>query len=222
MLYAAQLHFLDFFWDILAENPNLKLLLRQPILNSESAAQNRNPFNKLITSSFTPFLSIYVRSQERSLSDLLNRFVSDFESESSSNCEVLPSCADLFVYYKKCLVQCSQLSTGQALLDLSKVFSAYLREYAQRVLVEHLPSNNKTAAQTTFSRSYSQVTAMLKEGSVTRMSRKELALSCLLLNSADYCIDTISALEEKLIEKSNVEYKAQIGLEPEKMFSVAF
>lgn len=176
-------------------------------LDDKLAAQKRNPFNKLITAPFTPYLSIYVRSQERSLKDLLIRFVADFDSESCSNCEVLPSCADLFVYYKKCLVQCSQLSTGQALLDLSKVFASYLREYAQRVLIEHLPTNNKTVAQTTFS----QVTAMLKEGSITRMSRKELALSCLLLNSADYCIDTISALEEKLIEKANVEYKAQIG-----------
>ena len=47
--------------------------------------------------------------------------------------KVLPSCADLFVYYKKCLVQCSQLSTGQSLLDLSLVFGQYLREYRKVV-----------------------------------------------------------------------------------------
>ena len=70
----------------------------------------------------------------------------------------------------------------------------------------NLPSQNKQA-QTTFS----QVTAFIKEGNSIRLSRKELAISCLLLNSADYCIDTISALEEKLVEKASGEFKAQIG-----------
>ena len=30
---------------------------------------------------------------------------------------VLPSCGDLFVFYKKCLVQCAELSTGQRLVQ---------------------------------------------------------------------------------------------------------
>ena len=56
-------------------------------LDDRLAAQNKNPFNKLITAAFTPYLSIYVRSQERALHDLLNRFVNDFETESASSCE---------------------------------------------------------------------------------------------------------------------------------------
>ncbi|KAH3777516.1 hypothetical protein DPMN_178963 [Dreissena polymorpha] len=58
----------------------------------------------------------------RNLADLLTRFLEDFrqygtpriESEEGSN--VLPSSADLFVCYKKCVVQCSQLSTGQPMI----------------------------------------------------------------------------------------------------------
>ena len=42
------------------------------------------------------------------------------------------------------------------------------------------------------------MTALLKEESATRLTRHDLALTCLLLNSADYCIDTISALDDKL------------------------
>ncbi len=59
------------------------------------------------------------------------------ESEEGSN--VLPSCADLFVFYKKCMVQCSQLSTGQPMLDLTKTFQKYLKEYAIKVLLNNLP-----------------------------------------------------------------------------------
>ena len=50
-------------------------------LDDKLEAQKANPFNKLITGSFTPYLSIYVKSQEKALSDLLNRFVADFGKE---------------------------------------------------------------------------------------------------------------------------------------------
>lgn len=52
---------------------------------------------------------------------------------------VLPSCADLFMFYKKCLVQCTQLSRGQSMVNLSEVFKKYLREYALKILQNNLP-----------------------------------------------------------------------------------
>jgi len=83
----------------------------------------------------------------RNLGELLDRFVEDFAQhrpsaahmtgEEGSN--ILPSCADLFVYYKKCMVQCSQLSTGQPMLLLTRTFQKYLREYASKVLAGNLP-----------------------------------------------------------------------------------
>lgn len=81
----------------------------------------------------------------RNLMDLMTRFLEDFrqygtpriESEEGSN--VLPSSADLFVCYKKCMVQCSQLSTGQPMLDLTRTFQKYLKEYATRILLNNLP-----------------------------------------------------------------------------------
>jgi hypothetical protein len=60
-------------------------------------------------------------------------------TEGGAGCAVLPSCADLFVFYKKCLVQCAQLSTAQPMVDLSKTFQKYLREYALRLLQNGLP-----------------------------------------------------------------------------------
>ena len=81
----------------------------------------------------------------RNLAELIKKFLEDFrqygtprmESEEGSN--VLPSCADLFVCYKKCMVQCSQLSTGQPMIDLARTFQKYLKEYSQRILLNNLP-----------------------------------------------------------------------------------
>ena len=81
----------------------------------------------------------------RNLSDLIERFADDLRKGVSmrgsgeDTSVVLPSCADLFVYYKKCMVQCSQLSTGQPMIALTKVFQKYLREYALRILLGGLP-----------------------------------------------------------------------------------
>ena len=76
---------------------------------------------------------------------MIDRFQEDFrkhgaprlEAEEGSN--VLPSCADLFVYYKKCMVQCSQLSTGAPMLQLTATFQKYLKEYAIKLLMNNLP-----------------------------------------------------------------------------------
>ena len=84
----------------------------------------------------------------RNLADLMDQFVKDFHkqcvSESSSRDEpisslVLPSSADLFVFYKKCLVQCISLSTGEALLQLTQLFQKYLEKFADRVLAANIP-----------------------------------------------------------------------------------
>ena len=81
----------------------------------------------------------------RNLSELILRFLEDLRQhgpirlDSDEGSNVLPSCADLFVFYKQCMVQCSQLSTGKPLLDLTRTFQKYLKEYAHRVLLANLP-----------------------------------------------------------------------------------
>ncbi len=81
----------------------------------------------------------------RNLSELLENFVSDLKSRglptagTDGSSIVLPSAADLFVFYKKCLVQCASLSTGPPLLELTVLFQKYLREYASRILSPSVP-----------------------------------------------------------------------------------
>lgn len=81
----------------------------------------------------------------RNLSELIDRFVADFKAQGppkpnmDEGGAVLPSCADLFVYYKKCMVQCSQLSTGEPMIALTTIFQKYLREYAWKILSGNLP-----------------------------------------------------------------------------------
>lgn len=95
--------------------------------------------------SWTDSYVLKCTSFPRNLSELLNRFVQDVKSQGVPMVEgdgsnvVFPSAGELFVFYKKCMVQCSQLSTGTPLLSLTTAFQKFLREYATRVLNNNLP-----------------------------------------------------------------------------------
>uniref|UniRef100_A0A8C3L2V8 Vacuolar protein sorting-associated protein 53 homolog n=1 Tax=Chrysolophus pictus TaxID=9089 RepID=A0A8C3L2V8_CHRPC len=104
-----------------------------------------NPFHGIVSKCFEPHLYVYIESQDKNLSELIDRFVADFKAQGppkpnvDEGGAVLPSCADLFVYYKKCMVQCSQLSTGEPMIALTTIFQKYLREYAWKILSGNLP-----------------------------------------------------------------------------------
>lgn len=126
-----------------------------------------SPFVDLIGSCFKPYLDIYTDSIDRSLADILERFVVDARTATAptaataaaatdavvvgggagpADSPVYPSCADLFVFYKKCMVQCAQLSCGQPLLDLTAIFKRYLREYAVRLLEPRLHAASSSSS----------------------------------------------------------------------------
>lgn len=75
----------------------------------------------------------------------MDKFIQDLRSqgiprpEADGDDTVLPSAGELFVFYKKCMVQCAVLSTSTPLLGLANLFQKYLKEYANRLLTANLP-----------------------------------------------------------------------------------
>lgn len=196
-----------------------------------------SPFHGIIGKCFEPYLYIYIESLDRNLADLIERFVQDAKQQQTSTAASLPiegsgvvlsSCADLFVFYKKCMVQCTQLSTGQPMLGLAATFQRYLREYAVKLLQNNLP---KIAAPGSIGSSMSSITrdlrdlstsgliqnfhSLLKEGEVTRYTHEEQARVCSILTTAEYCLETTQQLEEKLKEKVNPQLADKINLSQE-------
>uniref|UniRef100_A0AAY4D8J8 Vps53 N-terminal domain-containing protein n=1 Tax=Denticeps clupeoides TaxID=299321 RepID=A0AAY4D8J8_9TELE len=151
-----------------------------------------NPFHGIVSKCFEPHLYVYIESQDKNLGELIDRFVADFRTQGppkSSTDEggaVLPSCADLFVYYKKCMVQCSQLSTGEPMIALTTIFQKYLREYAWKILSGNLPKTSSNSGGLTISSLLKE-----KEGSeVAKFTVDELCLICSILSTAEYCLAT--------------------------------
>ncbi|XP_054479141.1 vacuolar protein sorting-associated protein 53 homolog isoform X2 [Anoplopoma fimbria] len=162
-----------------------------------------NPFHGIVSKCFEPHLYVYIESQDKNLGELIDRFVADFKAQGPPKAgteeggAVLPSCADLFVYYKKCMVQCSQLSTGEPMIALTTIFQKFLREYAWKILSGNLPKSNSNSVGLTISSLLKE-----KEGSeAAKFTMDELCLICSILSTAEYCLATTQQLEEKLKEK---------------------
>uniref|UniRef100_A0A2K6GY62 Vacuolar protein sorting-associated protein 53 homolog n=1 Tax=Propithecus coquereli TaxID=379532 RepID=A0A2K6GY62_PROCO len=173
-----------------------------------------NPFHGIVSKCFEPHLYVYIESQDKNLGELIDRFVADFKSQgppkpnTDEGGAVLPSCADLFVYYKKCMVQCSQLSTGEPMIALTTIFQKYLREYAWKILSGNLPKTTTSSGGLTISSLLKE-----KEGSeVAKFTLEELCLICSILSTAEYCLATTQQLEEKLKEKVDVSLIERINL----------
>ncbi|GAB6030212.1 Vacuolar protein sorting-associated protein 53 [Chamberlinius hualienensis] len=179
-------------------------------------------FIGMISKCFEPHMNIYVESQDRNLADLVDRFVQDFKQNGLPKGEiegsiVLPSCADLFVFYKKCMVQCAQLSTGQPMLALTATFQKYLREYAIRLLQNNLPKvmstrENVLSSLTSTSGLIQNFQSLLKEGEMPKFNIEELCRVCSILTTAEYCLETTQQLKDKLREKIDPSLADKIDL----------
>lgn len=193
----------------------------QQLSPPQMSLANVNPFQGLVSGCFERHLDIYVESQDRTLKQLLDQFVeaaqrAPLPQPDVETAGVLPSCADLFVYYKKCLVQCSQLSRGQPLLALARVFGKHLADYAGRVLQGSLPKTGSSSSSgVTAAGLIQNFQSLLKEGESPRLTPPELCRICGVLSTAEYCLETTQQLEGKLKEKIEPSLASKIDLTAE-------
>ena len=105
---------------------------------------------------------------------------------------VIPSSTELFSFYRLTLAQCSKLSNGDRLVELTKVFAKYLDQYAQQVLLFHV--SERPSGQTP-----SKV--------------PQIEDTILVLNTADYCFNTCTQLEEKIKSRIDESLRSSIDLQ---------
>ncbi|KAI6647972.1 Vacuolar protein sorting-associated protein 53-like [Oopsacas minuta] len=182
-------------------------LLAQRFSTPESESKSDvSPFMGLISKCFESHLDVFIGAQDKNLGELLDEFIEEMKRKDSKNkgstSTVFSSSGDLFVFYKKCLVQCITLSTGVPLLHLSNVFKKYLKEYANRILISQIP---KLAVP-----SVGGIKLLLKESERDNLTKEESMLVCGILCTADYCLETAQQLEDKLKEKIQNDLQSQV------------
>ncbi|XP_065090131.1 vacuolar protein sorting-associated protein 53 homolog [Ochlerotatus camptorhynchus] len=200
----------------------------------EVAANEKPSFMDLIGVCFKPYLDIYTDSIDRSLAELIDQFSQQNQQQllpKDGNASVFPNCAELFVFYKKCMVQCTQLSNEKPMYDLTLIFKRYLREYSSKILEARIPKLQQSSSATSISNSMSLLTKdlqnlstaagqvihnFLKEGEAPRFSMDDTRKICYVLATAEYCLETVQQLEDKLKEKIEKSYVSRVDLSDEK------
>ncbi|KAI8148076.1 Vps53-like protein [Fennellomyces sp. T-0311] len=148
-------------------------------------------FTKSISSSFQPYLWVYIDAEDQTLTNMINSYVgSDLNADDDGSMVVLPSSTDLFYFYRETLVQCAKFSTGKPFFDLCQLFAKHLHSYCNVVLLGNVSRNEKS-----------------------NISAENLRFITVALNTADYCCMTTAQLEEKLKEKVDEGYKEKVSLE---------
>ncbi|CAO1310400.1 unnamed protein product [Diamesa tonsa] len=219
-------------------SPQIAKPVLQPILTESDREDNSqagdeiittlSPFRELIGASFKPYLDIYTDSIDRNLNDLIEKFIQ--MSKSQSVVASLESCAELFIFYKKSLVQCTQLSNGKPMFDLVLVYKKYLREFALKILENQIPKVTHTQHpsigssmnllkqkdfQNLQTAANQVIHSFMKEGEMARYTKDERILICKILTTSEYCLETVQQLEEKLKEKIDVQFIDKVDLSEE-------
>ncbi|XP_076254761.1 vacuolar protein sorting 53 [Rhynchophorus ferrugineus] len=193
---------------------------------------NESPFYGLIGQCFIIHLEIYIDSLDRNLADLIDRFVQDEKQHrpienAETQATILSSCPDLFVFYKKSMIQCTQLDKGHSMLSLTRTFQKYLQEYSEKLLYNNLPkiegqslgssvqNFTKDLQKMSTSGLIQNFSSLLKEGEVTRFTKDEQTKICCILTTAEYCLETTQQLQDKLKEKIDPTLADQIDLSKE-------
>ncbi|KAL9122315.1 MAG: hypothetical protein Q9187_001124 [Circinaria calcarea] len=150
-------------------------------------------FGHTISEAFEPYLSVWVEAQDKQLSTMLPKYRQQPPKppdEEFSSQMVIPSSTELFSFYRLTFAQCAKLSTGARLVELAKVFAKYLDQYAQHVLFYYITErpSGQTPSKTP--------------------SIEDLVL---VLNTADYCYNTCTQLEEKI--KGRVDGTLREGID---------
>ena len=105
---------------------------------------------------------------------------------------VISSSTELFSFYRLTLAQCAKLSSGARLVELTKVFAKYLDQYAQQILLYYISE---------------------RPGGQTPSKMPQIEDIVLVLNTADYCFNTSTQLEEKIKSRIDHDLKNSIDLQ---------
>ncbi|PWN47993.1 hypothetical protein IE53DRAFT_389841 [Violaceomyces palustris] len=182
-----------------------------PLTNNSSAQS--------LSTTFDPYLTIFVEAQDKVLSDMMSQYRrqgpmgstqpqdeqerGDQGASATSSHVVLPSSTELFFFYRQALEQCARLSNREPFKELYEVYRKYLRVYADEVLRSALMRNEQP-----------------RRSLDVRPNVSEIQKWCLVLNTADYCATTAGQLEDKIKEKIHPDFKRGISFEEEKSIFV--
>lgn len=201
------------------------------------AAEEVVPVRPLLgvsSSAFDNYMSPYISLEEQNMDEQLVEATSDVAVDSRGELPVFTSSTNLFVYIKNSIARCTALTRGKTFHLLCQAYQDTLRKYAT-VLEGKLPpaSAGPTGgvgglslagvggpaafgSVPTFGKSSADAERSSSVPSSTyRIPPGEEVTVCHVIDTCEYCADTVEALEDSIRDRIDAEYEDRVDMSGE-------
>ena len=183
------------------------------------------PLAGIASTIFDEHMLSYVALEERSMEEQLKAAATDNTVDTRGERPVFVSSTNLFIYMKNSLTRCTALTKEKTFFLLQRAFQKKLREYA-KMLEKKLPlpigSGVAKLALVTgvgatggVGSGSSSSTAQAGNSVVYRIPPGEEVTVCHVIDTCEYCADTVEALEDLIRDKIGDKYKDKIDMNEE-------
>ncbi|OQR95008.1 vacuolar protein sorting-associated protein 53 [Achlya hypogyna] len=158
----------------------------------------------LLSRTFDPFMTSYVALERKNMEAMLNEVMGSELVDRNGALPVFSSSVNMFAYIRNSVKRCTALTNGQTFFDLHVEFKHCIAVYSQR-LVAKLPAFATMDA----------TPAAASQAARWRLAENQEEELCFVINTAEYCAETLPSLEDVIRAKIDPAYADAIELAKE-------
>ncbi|ETV97877.1 hypothetical protein, variant 1 [Aphanomyces invadans] len=160
--------------------------------------------NGMLSKSFDPFMTAYVALERKNMESMMHEVMASEIVDRNGALPVLSSSVHMFAYIRNSVKRCTALTIGQTFFDLHLEFKYCLGLYASRLLAKlpgFVSAGDSPATQT--------------QAAKWRLGDKQEEELCFVINTAEYCAETLPSLEDAIRAKVDKAFAEAIDLSKE-------
>ena len=211
----------------------------ESVLGDNDALKKPDPVPTLLglaSSIFDSHMGPYIAQEEEFMEEQLQSTVTDATVDTRGELPVFTSSTNLFVYIKNSITRCTHLTRGQTFFQLYQAFQTTLSKYATQLSKKYpststnntamnmiagvggaisLPgsnNNNINTANASSSNNNNNNNNIINQYATIKIPPGEETTICHVIDTCEYCADTVEALQDLIKDKIDDVYKSKIDM----------
>lgn len=165
-------------------------------------------FERSMSEAFSPYMSVYVQHERQTMESLIYRVKAEekwvLDEKDEDEDKHLKGCDEVLLYIKGSVKRCTKLTKGDILFKLFQEYEKILAMYVD-VLRTRLPVECV--------QDESQLAKGIPPREPSPLSKTQIGSLCLIVSTAEYCAQTLPALENSLKKQIDEQFTPQVNLE---------